>query len=413
MCLAMLETGSKGGCPEVAEVRDLLGISGTARASLFSKDNSFVDAPGVQNDSLWITARPHDISGIKTYFDAQIQGQFASGNSKIYGDLREGYVETTRGDFDFKAGRQITVWGRADKINPTDVWSVRNYHLLVTDDDDQRVGVTAIQAVWNAGNYHVATIWQPEWRTPELPIPPLPAGTSLGNLKAPNGAEQAGVKLDHSGTGTDWSISYAHCINRTPDLALLAVQPRETALGLAYRFVDVFGADAAVPIGNYGLRGEVAYMHTCNSDGLNPLAQDSNLFAVLGIERTWEGAFNVNLQYLFKRSFDYHGLDSIADPSIRSLAEQAELISNQLGANMHGASLRIDYKALNETLETEVAAVMWFKKKDSIVTAKVSYAFTDRIKVILGADIWSGPTDSFFGRLHNTTTAFLEVRYGF
>ncbi len=406
---AMFEACDTGWSAEVMKLRDLLGISGTARVSFFTKDNSFTHAPGVQNDSLWITARSPEFAGIRMYLDARVQGQFVSGNSKISFDLREGYFETTRGEFDFKVGRQIIVWGRADKINPTDVWSVRNYRLLATDDDDQRLGLFAMQAVWNTGSYHVRMIWQPEWRTPVLPLPP---GTSLTNLVASNQTGQMGWKLDHSGTGMDWSVSCAHCINRTPDLTLLAVRPQGAALGLAYNFADVLGADAAIPIGRYGLRGEIAYTHALGDPGLNPLAQASNLFVVLGVERTWNGVLNVNVQYLCKESFAYRGSDLIADPVTRSLAEQAQLISNQLSGNMQGASLRINRKALHETLELELAAAIWFKKMDSVVTAKASYAFTDRIKGILGANIWSGPTDSFFGRLSRTTTAFVEVRYG-
>jgi hypothetical protein len=246
-----------------------------------------------------------------------------------------------------------------------------------------------------------------------LPIPPLPAGTSLTNFAAAPEADQFGLKFDHSGEGVDWSLSYAHPINRTPNLVVLpsARSGAETKLGLDYNFADVIGADAAVPIGQYGLRGEIAYTHARNRDGADPLAQNNNLFCVLGVERTW-GELNINLQYLFKKSYDYRGLDSIADPNLYFLAQQAELISNQIAENMEGASLRVDYKAFNETLETELSAVMWFNKTDSIVTAKVSYAFTDRLKGVLGADIFSGPIDSFFGRLRRTSTAFLEFRLG-
>lgn len=404
---------------ETAGLIDPLGIAGTVRTSFFTKDNSFVDAPGVQNDSLWITARPPEFAHIKSYFDARIQAQMVSGNSRISRDVREGYLERTLGNLEIKAGRQIVVWGRADKINPTDSWSIRDDTLLVTDDDDQRIGATAAQVAWSAGAKHLIAIWQPEFRFPVLPIPPLPAGTALTNLAAAPRADQFGLKFDHSGEGADWSLSYAHPINRTPDLVLLP-SPRgaraglgspATRLGLAYNFADVIGADAAVPVGRYGLRGEIAYTHTRNRDGANPLAQDSNLFAVLGVERTW-GELNINLQSLFKRSFDDRGPESIADPHFRFLAAQARLFSNQLAPNMEGASLRVDYKACNETLETEVSAVMWFNKADSILTAKVSYAFTDRINGILGAELFSGPADSFFGRLRRTSTGFLEFRFG-
>lgn len=409
----VLAAASTGWSSGPAEVSDWLGLSGTARISFFTKDTSFVDAPGVQNDSIWLTAKPHDIAGVSSYFDARLQGQLVKGNSKISGDLREGYLEENLGEFEGKAGRQIIVWGRADKINPTDVWSTRDYKLLATDDDDQRVGLATTQVTWSRNSEHIILIWQPEWRTPGLPIPPLPPGFSFTNRVASSKAEQFGLKYDHSGSGIDWSLSYAHAINRTPDLAVLAIQPPQTKLGLAYNYAETVGADAATPMGNYGLRGEVAYTHARNPGGLNPLAQDNNLFAVLGVERTWAGELNVNLQYLYQKSFDYRGVDSVTNPSLGTLPEQARVINNQLAADMQGASLRIDYKACNETLETELAALMWFKKMDSIVTWKTSYAFTDRLKGIVGANIWSGPADSFFGRLRRTSTAFVEFRIGF
>src|SRR5207248_11330401 len=116
----------------------------------------------------------------------------------------------------FKVGRQIVVWGRADKINPTDSWSIRNYKLLVTDNDEQRVGAAAAQMIWNKGAEHMIAIWQPEFRFPVLPIPPLPAGTSVTNIATSRKTGQMGLKFDHSGAGADWSLSYAHAINRTP-----------------------------------------------------------------------------------------------------------------------------------------------------------------------------------------------------
>jgi hypothetical protein len=413
--LALAVAGSEARSEETSGVKDWLGISGTARASFFTKDNTFVDNAGVQCDSLWITATPHEIGGIKMYFDARIQGQFVSGNSKIRGDLREGYLEKSIANLDLKLGRQIIVWGRADKINPTDVWSVRDYRLLVTDDDDQRIGILTAQAAWNLGNQRLIAVWQPEFRPPVLPIPPQPSGTQLTNVVASPRASQAGIKFDHSGTGFDWSFSYAHAINRTPDLALRdagANNGNQPQPGLNYNFTDVFGADAAAPIGKFGFRGEAAYIHGRNHDGLDPLAQNDNFFAVVGVERTWGGKLNLNIQYLFKHSFDYHEPGSISDSQIRSLARQARLVSNQLASAMNGASFRVNYKALNETLETEVSGAIWFKKMDSFVMLKLSYAFSDRIKGIVGANIWSGPRDSFFGRLRTTSTGFVELRFG-
>lgn len=393
---------------------DLLGLSGSVRMDEFSKDKSFSDDSGYAVGSVWVTATPKEFWGIRTYFDARAQDQdLGRGGSTVSWELREGYAQTTFGRLDLRVGRQIIVWGRADKVNPTDSWSTRDFTLLAPNDDDQRLGVTTLQATWNAGAYRIISLWQPEWRQPVLPIPPQPPGVSLLNLTPRDPAQQWGIKLDHSGDGLDWSVSYARSLDRTPDLAVLSDGPQGLSLGLAYRLISVIGADAAVPAGQFGLRAEVAYTRTENPDGTDPLTQRRNAFAVLGCERTFDGVLNINAQYLYRRTFDFTSPSSIPSLGTRQLAEEVDLLSNQLASDMQGASLRINYKAWNETLETEVAVVAWFTKGDSAIRPKVTYAFSDRLKGIIGGELYHGPRQSFFGQLDPTSTAYAELQIGF
>jgi hypothetical protein len=394
-------------------MKDILGLSGSVRADYFSRDKSYSGKTGYAVGSIWATARPQEAGGINTYFDARLQGQDLARRSRVSSELREAYAQTALGNFDVRVGRQVTVWGRADKVNPTDAWSTRDFTLLAPNDEDQRLGVTSLEGTWNHRVYRVIGLWQPEWRSPVVPIPPLPRGSSLQEVAPTHPAGQFGIKLDHSGEGVDWSLSYAHSINRTPDLALLSEGPTGISVGLLYRHVDVIGADAAVPIGQYGLRAEIAYTRTGNRNGHDPLAQSNNVFAVLGIERTFEGELNVNAQYLYRRTFDLEDPDSLAASELRVLARQERLLSNQLATNMHGASLRINYKAWNETLETELAAVLWLKNGDTAIRPKVTYAFTDRFKGILGGELYRGPAHSFFGQLNPTSSAYAELQFGF
>ncbi len=396
-----------------SQLNDLIGLSGSIRSAYFTRDKSFSDNTGYAVGSVWMTATPKEFLGIKTYVDARAQNQNLSRNSNTSFDLREAYAQSTFGDIDIRLGRQITVWGRADKINPTDTWSTRDFRLLTSNDEDQRLGVTSVQSTWNMGTYHLIGLWQPEWRFPGLPTPPLPTGMSIQNISPTDSRRQFGLKLDHSGQGVDWSVSYAHAIDRTPDLAVLSSGPHEMQLGFRYQMVDVIGADAAVPVGNYGFRGELAYTRTKDRDGSDPLTKNSNLFAVLGCERTFGDALNVNVQYLFRRTFGFQDLSSISDPNIRSLAQQVDILSNQLAPNMQGASLRINYKAWNDTLEVELAALTWFNKGDLAMRPKLSYAFSDRFKVILGGEIYRGPLDTFFGRLSKVSSEYVEVQIGF
>jgi hypothetical protein len=399
--------------PERSVMKDILGLSGSVRADYFSKDKSFSGKTGYAVGSIWATATPQEVARIRTYFDARLQGQDLTRGSRVSSDLREAYAQTAVGEFDLRVGRQITVWGRADKVNPTDAWSTRDYILLVPNDEDQRLGVASLQATWNHGAYRVIGLWQPEWRSPVLPIPPLPRGISLQNVAPSHPDGQFGIKLDHSGQGVDWSVSYAHSISRTPDFAIVSQGSPGTSIGLLYRHVEVIGADAAVPVGQYGLRAEIAYTKTGNHGGNDPFAQNNNVFAVFGVERTFAGELNVNAQYLYRRTFDLRDPDSNAAPDIRLLALEERLLSNQLATNTHGASLRINYKAWNETLEMELAGVVWFKNGDTASRPKVTYAFTDRVKGILGGEIYRGPARSFFGQLNRTSTAYAELQFGF
>jgi hypothetical protein len=394
-------------------LQDILGLSGSVRAADFSKDKSFRDQTGYAVGSVWVTVAPQELLGIKTYFDGRAQAQDLTRSSGTTWEVREGYAQISLGKLDLRVGRQITVWGRADKINPTDSWSTRDFALLVPEDDDQRLGIASLQATWNAGPYRAIALWQPEWREPVSPIPPLPPGISVRSVAPAEPARQWGIKLDHSGEGMDWSVSLAKSIDRTPDLTVLPGSLQGLPLGLTYRPVTVVGADAALPIGKYGLRAEVAYTRTQDRDGTDPLTKNRNVFAVVGVERTFDGVLNINAQYLYRRTFDFVPLPFISNPNTQLLAAQVDLLSNQLASDMYGASLRINYKAWNETLESEVAAVGWVKKGDSAILPKVTYAFTDHLKGIVGGEIYHGPPQSFFGRLSRTSTAYAEFQFGF
>jgi hypothetical protein len=175
----------------------------------------------------------------------------------------------------------------------------------------------------------------------------------------------------------------------------------------------VVGADAAIVLGDYGLRAEVAYTNTRNTSGSNPLDQDSNLFGVIGVDRTFDGVFNVNLQYLQRHMFGWRDASQVSDPTLRLGAEEEQMATNQLARDMPGASARLDFKAFNETLEAECAFVMWFTKDDATLRPTVTYAFTDHIKALVGGQIYLGPQGSFFGRFDSASAVFAEVRLSF
>ena len=395
-----------------AQAWSTLGGSGSLRLAGWTRDRSYSADRGFLPASFCLNFKPEEYLGFQTFFDGYLASNDLIRSSPVGIEARELYIERKFGDFDLRVGRQVTVWGRADKVNPTDSLSTRNYKLLQTDDEDQRLGVFATQLTYNIQTVRLIAVYQPEWRAPIYPIPPLP-GISVANLD-PSGAErQFAFKLDQTGGTVDWSLSYFNGLSKVPDLKLVSAGAGGINVGLQYSRVDVLGGDFALNLGKFGIRAESAFTRTANSDGQDPLARNSEIFSTLGADYSVTENFNVNGQLLYRHVFNFQDPSAIGDPNTRALAIQESLISNQLGSDRLGLTLRPSFKAFNDTFLAEVALVNWFTEIGGLARPKITYAFTDSIKGIVGAEIYYGDSGSFFGRLASLTTVFAEVRLGF
>jgi hypothetical protein len=386
-------------------------MSTSLRSAYWSRDRSFSGGADYWVESAWLTLRPRKILGLRPYLQGYLQGENLGRNTDLNGDLREAYLEADLGDLGLKAGRQITVWGRADKINPTGNLSVADYRRLLTDDEEQRMGLGALQATYSLAAYQFSAIWQPEWRSPQFPLPPSGSGPRFIDEAPAAAYRQFGLKADQSGSGgLDWSCSYFHGFGKLPDLA-----PRPDgsawAIGLRYPELDVFGADFATVLSTVGMRGELAYSLPPAEAGPDPLRQNPGLFGVLGLENSPFSDFTLTLQYLFRWVQDYRDPATVPDPMLRALALQSAINAQQSIAFDQGLALRPSWNLLGQTLQLEIAAVFWFGTQGQYYAPKASYAVTDHWKLVAGGQIFNGPDDSFFGRNKAISAGFLELRF--
>ena len=95
------------------------------------------------------------------------------------------------------------------------------------------------------------------------------------------------------------------------------------------------------------------------------------------------------------------------------MATQQAILNSQTQRVQHGASFRIAYKWLHETLEAECAAAADAGPRGAGSAAKVIYAVTDDWKALVGAEIFRGEAASLFGLLRPNSTGYLEVRWSF
>jgi hypothetical protein len=350
-----------------------------------------------------------DVAGARFVVDGLVQDEDLTAAGDRRSRLREAYVDVDGERLHTRLGRQIIAWGRADRFNPTDNITPRDYELLSPQDDDQRHGVAGLQQKWFMSDEVAATlVVLPEFKSSTLPRGLFPAGVSLAvtepdvDLREP----QLGLKLDRSGAGLDVSVSYYAGHSLLPALAPGPVG----ALVLENPRMRVWGADFAATAGAYGLRGEVAYTRFDDSDSGFDTGPSDQLYLVLGVEREVVEDVNVFVQWLHRRLDES---PAPADPLLSPIAQANAVIFNQVDRTQDGVSLSLRGDWRYNTLSAELATVYLFQRGDYALRPKVSYALTDRWKVTAFADVIRGPQGSYYGALEKNSLAAIELRYGF
>jgi len=361
----------------------------------------------------WLKVAPRLTPEVSLFAEGWVMGQDLFGSADAEGLLREAYLALRLGSVDVWIGKQIIVWGRADRINPTDNLTPRDFTLLVPDEDDQRFGTPAVRATYFLGSLSLTGIWLLGAEPDVVPIRRPPPPLSLGE-RSPGGAlGQGAVRIDQTGKGIEWSLSYFDGFDRVPDLGIGRVGGSGVGLFLRPHRIRVLGGDLATTVGRYGLRAEAAYTFTEDSRGDDPHIKNPFFFMVAGGDRTFFEHLNVNLQYILRVVSRYRSPFSIQDPLTRAVAIEGALLTNQLDRVQHSVSVRLSDRWLNETLQAELAGIVTVHRVGFVLRPRVTYALSDHWRVAVGGDLFGGDPLAFLGNLRKNSTAFVEFRWSF
>ena len=389
-----------------------VNLSGSLRTGYWTSNRNLDNRRNYTPTSLWLKAAPDLGDGWYARGEGWVLDERPLGNgSRGLGELREGYVGWRNDKVEVTLGRRIIAWGRADRINPTDVISTRDYTRLFAEDEDQRRGSVVATASYAFGDMTATALWAPEFRPNIYPIPQVP-GLDVRQTAGRFSADQFGLRLDHTGGGFDWAVSYFTGINRNPGARLASLSLTGIAVDAVYSRVQTWGADFATNLGSYGLRGEIAYSQPGASKGdlfnQRPFAE-----LVVGADHNITENVNVNLQYVMVQVFSFADPANGLSPALGALATEAALVTNQRLRFQHGPALRIAYTTLNNALVLEASALAFVSDRSFAVRPRATYALTDRVKLLAGADIFTGPKNTYFGQLRRNSTVLSEIRYAF
>ncbi len=423
-----------------------LGLSGSVAFDYYSSNHGIDDRRNFPGVNLDLKQRLTIAEGVRWVGELRVFAQqvghededAAHGSvrdlryaDEVTSELREGYLEVSRGQWEIRGGRQLIVWGRADELNPTDVITPKNFLLLLPEGQaGYRFGVNALKADYflSLSGIRVTGVWVPVFSPSMIPISTLPEGVRLTDRFPPIRFEDgsAGVKLDRSGGKIDASLSYFYGFNLLPEVHIERASLDEMTrtlhadVALEHERQHMIGGDFATTRGRFGYRGEVAYVLTDNPHGRRVESIVPYLYYVLGVERSFFTNFSVILQYVGRWVPDRIDPErALADPNPvrgRALflaARETFAINQQLDTVQNGWTLRLDKKFWNDTLDLELLGVHYLPRNDFFLRPRITYDLTDAWKLTVGGEIFHGPKHSFFGRVQRNTGAFTEAKYSF
>jgi len=365
-----------------------LGVTGSFRTGYWSSNRLYDDVNGVGTASAWIKLEKKLDNGIGLFAEGYSAREDFRSDGNTRSSMREMYVESRHGDFDFRVGRQIIAWGRTDRLNPTDNLTPRDSRLMAADIDEDRFGSVAIKSAWNLNaNSSLTVILLPEFQANK--------SYSAYSDNIPTANNQWAVKYDQSGKAIDWSVSYYDGYDITADLSSNKVYEH-------YR-IKVFGFDMATTIGNNRFALESAYTQTQDMNGTDEYIKNPFLYTVVGVEHDFGNNTSGIVQIFNRHVYNY------STPTTAGLYHA--IFSSQLDRDQDGISIRIAKKWLNETLETELAGSTLLERNGYSLRPRVTYLWSDSIKLLAGYEYYSGNSYTYYGYLKNNNTLFMELRY--
>jgi hypothetical protein len=228
-----------------------------------------------------LRANSHDEVETQWRFDVEDRGVL-----RPKAALRRLTATVRKGGFTLDVGKQFIRWGRADIQNPTDRFAPRDFlNVLNTD----LLPVLAAHPSLQMGTETVEAVWAPRFTPSRLPLfdqrwtvlPPEAAGFTVqdGGSSIPSGSEW-GVRWSHASGHIESSLSYFDGYNHLPNLDVL-VLPDVSAVELTrvYPRLRSYGADLAIPLPWFSLKGEAAYFTAPSS------ASDEYVLYVVEVER--------------------------------------------------------------------------------------------------------------------------------
>lgn len=348
------------------------------------------------------------VYGINDYYSADVER-----NQRTNFSLRENYLDFSRGNWDFRFGRQHVVWGEMVGLFFADVVSARDLReFILPEFEAMRIPQWAARAEYFKDDFHAEFLWIPVASYDQIgkpgaeyfPWQPNPPGGSIylqeKRPKANADHMNYGVRLSTLSKG--WDISGFVYSSMDTQAAFYRTVGGAPSFPYIYEArhdrINQYGGTVAKDFGDVVFKAEAVYtegrkyavLRVADPDGL---ARQNTLDWAAGLDFTLPAETRFNVQF-FQRVYFNHDQDIIPD--------QRE----------NGYSLYLNGK-LADKVEAQVMFISSLNRPDWLFRPKLLWNFERNWRWLVGADVFKGAPTGLFGQYDSRDRVYTEIRYAF
>jgi hypothetical protein len=378
-------------------------------------------------------------SGGKTFLfsDIRIRGGLNLGDEFTAFQLKEAYAGYSTDKLDIFLGNQIVSWGRTDGFNPTNNITPNDYFFLSAYPDDQKLSNFMIRTRYRFTDkididligipFYVPSVYRYDLFDMGQGVKFTDATLPEKTFKNSSAAARINIELSKIGFSLSWFRGYDPFLGfDVKRIDWLSDFPSVTNSAMPY-LKNTFGADFALPLGQWIIRSELAYNLTKDYD-TSQYIPAPNLAYVAGIERNIAGITTI-LQYVGKVVTDFIPLQEpfLTDP-MNPLAQiqyandmvryesalfNRKIFSQQEKTN-HALTLTLSKSFAYDAWNAELTGYYNITSEEVMVRPKISWKVTDALLISAGANWMDGPEKSVFSYSSTVLNGvFLELKASF
>jgi hypothetical protein len=321
--------------------------------------------------------------------------------------LREAYLDYQAGEWNFRVGRQVIAWGKADNVTVTDLICPIDYRdYFCYEFSDTKKPVEALKIRFNKENMTTELVWVPFFEAVGYPAADNPwlkteetaeitvqtAAEPEKNLK---NSEWFG-RVTFNREGFDYALSAFRCWWDTPVYQAVTESSATTLQGEYYR-VNGIGGEFSVPVGDLVVRGETAFFKDRrferDSYSGDYLERDA-LKMLLGLDWYPGNNWTISSQVADEIVLDYD----------KAIARDRH---DWLG------TLKLSKKLLRETLTLSGLVCTALDEEDYYLKLSGEYALTDELHLTCGLLFFDGDADGTFGQYRDQDGLLVKLKYSF